>query len=219
MGKEKGTDPLQAWRRKEKEKAVKAKKKARDEKLSEIPAHRRDPAPLVSEIYRLSVLEYEGRLNSDMKQHRKLLMDQYQSIKKVRTAAGIETIELAQFDPEAYEDSKLKQLQVKRRKLDQPSRSNLNEPPAKVVSVKIQALNLDERGLPKLPESPCPTEEELLALGLPVYSLFPNEADEDGESNEDEEEHFNDNENFDSLEAQLETEYELFKDSIEQDDE
>ena len=43
-------------------KSFKSKEKARDEKLSEIPAHRRDPAPLVSEIYRLSVLEYEGRL-------------------------------------------------------------------------------------------------------------------------------------------------------------
>lgn len=224
MGKEKGTDPLQAWRRKEKEKASKAKKKARDEKLSEIPAHRRDPAPLVSEIYRLSVLEYEGRLNSDMKQHRKRLMDQYQSIKKARLTAGIETIELVQFDPEAHEDSKLKQLQAKRMKLDQSTaRTNSNEPqqlPAKVI---VKNHNLVERGLPRLPESPCPEEEELLALGLPSYSPFPYEADEEEEDFEIR--NFRNNEqdieieNFDDLEAQLEAEYELFKDSIEQDDE
>lgn len=224
MGKEKGADPLQAWRRKEKEKASKAKKKARDEKLSEIPAHRRDPAPLVSEIYRLSVLEYEGRLNSDMKQHRKRLMDQYQSIKKARTTAGIETIELVQFDPEAHEDSKLKQLQAKRRKLelDQsgiPSRSNSNvtvpqQLPAKAI---VNNRNLDERGLPRLPESPCPADEELLALGLPAYSPFPFEADEEDKvAVEDEEGEDVELENFNDLEAQLEAEYELFKDSIEQ---
>ena len=228
MGREKGSvDPLQAWRRKEKEKASKAKKKARDEKLSEIPAHRRDPAPLVSEIYRLSVLDYEGRLNSDMKQHRKRLMDQYQSIKKARTAAGIETIELVEFNPEAYEESKLKQFQAKRRKFEQPEISKSQESSTKPITT---GPDLIVKGLPRLPDAPCPTEEELLALGLPPYSPFPYGADveeenfpEKDEKGREIEELDNDLdvecENLNDLEAQLEAEYELFKGSIEQDDE
>lgn len=240
MGKEKGANTLHDWRRKEKEKALKAKKKARDEKLSEIPAHRRDPAPLVSEIYRLSVLEYEGRLNSDMKQHKKRLMDQYQSIKKARTAAGIETIELVEFDPEAYEESKLKQIQAKRRKVEGSTimKSQESEESSNTVGKRF---DLDARGLPRLPDAPCPTEEELLAHGLPAYSPFPYEVNEEEEEkgldesdsglqdyNEKEHNEIEENlgsnleegdEKFDDLEAQLEAEYELFKESIEQDDE
>lgn len=198
MAKEKGSNPLKDWRRKEKEKAAKAKKKAREEKLSEISAHRRDPAPLISEIYRLSVLEYEGKLNSDMKQHKKRLFDQYQSIKKARTAAGLETIELVEFDSEAYENAKLQQ---KRQKLEKLSKVE-TEPIGKVQQKQQEIhFDLDERGLPKLPEGPCPTDEELLALGLPAYSPFPYEPDAD--------ECFDDD-----LEAQLEAEYELFKESI-----
>lgn len=188
---------MQDWRRKEKEKAAKAKRKAREEKLSEIAAHRRDPAPLISEIYRLSVLEYEGKLNSDMKQHKKRLFDQYQSIKKARTAAGLETVELVEFDPEAYENAKLQQ---KRQKLEK----------VEVARPKEEAVqfDLDERGLPRLPEGPCPKDEELLKIGLPAYSPFPYEADEPEDEDED------DAECFDDLEAQLEAEYELFKESI-----
>ncbi len=196
MAKEKGSNPLQDWRRREKEKASKAKKKARDEKLSEIPAHRRDPVPLVSEIYRLSVLEYEGRLNSDMKQHKKRLFDQYQSIKKGRTASGLETIELVEFDPEAYENAKMRQLQAKRQKLEKPIKRKEDVP----------KFNLDSRGLPlpNLPDGPCPSEEELLTLGLPAYSPFPFTEEEPKSDSE-----------FDDLEAKLEAEYELFKESLE----
>lgn len=217
MAREKSLDPLHAWRRKEREKALKEKKRARDEKLSEIPAHRRDPAPLVSEIYRLSVLEYEGRLNSDLKQHKKRLMDQYQSIKKARTTAGIETIELVEFDPEAYEESKLKQLHQKRTKIDVP-----------IISPKSQissSAGLDDRGLPKLPDAPCPTENDLFSFGLPAYSPFPFVADDEEDTiesvNSEINTHDNDfeHENFDELEAQLEAEYELFKESIENNDE
>lgn len=197
MAKEKGSNPMQDWRRKEKEKAVKAKKKAREERLSEISAHRRDPAPLISEIYRLSVLEYEGKLNSDMKQHKKRLFDQYQSIKKARTAAGLETVELVEFDPEAYENAKLQQ---KRQKLDSVEAVREKEVQKQQDVVHF---DLDERGLPRLPEGPSPTKEELLALGLPAYSPFPYEAPED-----EAEDCFHD------LEAQLEAEYELFKESI-----
>jgi hypothetical protein len=197
MAKEKGSNPMQDWRRKEKGKAVKAKKKAREERLSEISAHRRDPAPLISEIYRLSVLEYEGKLNSDMKQHKKRLFDQYQSIKKARTAAGLETVELVEFDPEAYENAKLQQ---KRQKLDSVEAVREKEVQKQQDVVHF---DLDERGLPRLPEGPSPTKEELLALGLPAYSPFPYEAQED-----EAEDCFHD------LEAQLEAEYELFKESI-----
>ena len=241
MGKEKGANPLHDWHRKEKEKALKAKKKARDEKLSEIPAHRRDPAPLVSEIYRLSVLEYESRLNSDMKQHKKRLMDQYQSIKKARTAAGIETIELVEFDPEAYEESKLKQIQAKRRKVEGSTIMKSQESEESLIKSVEKHFDLDERGLPRLPDAPCPTKEELLAHGLPAYSPFPYEVKEEEEEedldesesdlqdyNEKEHNEIEENlgsnseegdEDFDDLEAQLEAEYELFKESIEQDDE
>ena len=189
---------MQDWRRKEKEKANKAKKKARDEKLSEISAHRRDPAPLISEIYRLSVLEYEGKLNSDMKQHKKRLFDQYQSIKKARTATGLETVELVEFDPEAYENAKLQQKKPKLEKVQ-----GIQEEEVQKQEVHF---DLDERGLPRLPDGPCPTDEELLALGLLAYSPFPYEADEPEESKEEE--------CFDDLESQLEAEYELFKESI-----
>lgn len=209
---EKASDPLHNWRRKEKERVAKAKKKAREEKSAEIPAYRRDPAPLVSEIYRLSVLEYEGRLNSDTKQHKKRLLDQYQSIKKARTAAGLETVELVEFDPEAYEAEKAKRLQAKRQKLE-PSKPHQPQP----------QTTLDERGLPKLPESPCPTDEELLSKGLPTYSPFPYElVDEDNnsegplEQEQDQDQKVEEiDDRFDDLEAKLEAEYELFKESLE----
>lgn len=197
--KEKESNPLQAWRRKEKEKASKAKKKARDDKLAEIPAHRRDPAPLVSEIYQLSVLEYEGRLNSDMKQHKKRLFDQFQSIKKARSVAGLETVELVEFDPVAHEASKLS----KRQKLDgKTPKENVQ---VNVIDVSVVNGSVVE-SLPELPDGPCPTEKELLALGLPAYSHFPYEAvDDEGQSD-----------HFDDLEAQLEAEYELFKESLDE---
>ena len=205
MAKEKGSNPLQDWRRKEKVKASKARRKARDEKLSEIPAHRRDPAPMVSEIYRLSVLEYECKLNSDMKQHKKRLIDQYHSIKKARTVAGLETIDLVEFDPEAYEEAKLKQLQAKRQKL------TIIEDHRDVLSdSKNNHNDFNTQGLPALPEGPCPSEEELLALGLPAYSPFPYEQIGD------EEEIGQDEGDFDDLEAQLKAEYELFKESIDE---
>ena len=145
--KEKETNPMQAWRRKEKEKVSKARKKARGDKISEIPAYRRDPAPLVSEIYRLNVLDYEGRLNSDMKQHKKHLLDQFQSIKKARLAAGLETIELVEFDAEAYEAAKLTQLQKNRIKTTESSNNHLRS-------------KNNENKFPILPESPEPTESE-----------------------------------------------------------
>lgn len=210
MAKEKSLDPLHIWRRKEKEKALKEKKKARDEKLSEIPAHRRDPAPLVSEIYRLCVLEYEGHLNSDLKQHKKRLMDQYQSIKKARTSAGIETIELVEFDPEAYEESKLKQIREKRRKIDEA-----------VISPKSQtssSAGLDDRGLPKLPEAPCPLEAELFLFGLPAYSPIPFVTDDEEDAIESEKSVIDEQKNvteLDELEARLESEYEIYKESLE----
>lgn len=185
---------MQDWRRKEKERAAKAKKKAREEKLSEISAHRRDPAPLISEIYRLSVLEYEGKLNSDMKQHKKRLFDQYQSIKKARISTGLETVELVEFDPEAYENAKLQQKKPKLENVEL-----IQEKQVQKQEVEVH-FDLDDRGLPKLPEGPCPADEVLLALGLPAFSPFPYEAEEE--------------EGFDGLEAQLEAEYELFKESI-----
>lgn len=203
--KEKESNPLQAWRRKEKEKVSKAKKKARDDKLAEIPAHRRDPAPLVSEIYRLSVLEYEGRLNSDMKQHKKRLFDQFQSIKKARSAAGLETVELVEFDPVAHEASKLN----KRQKLDgKTTKENVQVIKQDAIDVSVVKEPVIE-SLPELPDGSCPTEEELLALGLPAYSQFPYEAI-------DEEEQQSESDNFDDLEAQLEAEYELFKESLDE---
>lgn len=195
--KDKESNPLQAWRKKEKDKASKAKKKARDEKLAEIPAHRRDPAPLVSEIYRLSVLEYDGKLNSDMKQHKKRLFDQFQSIKKARKAAGLETIELVEFDPVAHEAAKLNKRQKTEVVVKEIVHKAGNEPVFE--------------SLPELPDGPCPNEEELIALGLPAYSRFPYETfdDEDEvEEKQSESDHFND------LEAQLEAEYELFKESL-----
>ena len=221
MGKD-SVDPLHNWRKKEKEKALKAKKKAREEKLSEIPAYRRDPAPLVSEIYRLSVLEYEGRLNSDMKQHKKRLFDQFQSIKKARSLAGLETVELVEFDPEAYESEKAKQHQKRAKPVEREKSEK---------SLKESFENfLDERGLPKLPDSPCPSNEQLLSIGLPSYSPFPYEPDleSEGDAVEDfdivqetefEEELTNDDSNdpnFDDLEAKLAAEYELFKESLDE---
>ena len=124
-----------------------------------------------------------------MKQHKKRLIDQFQSIKKARTSAGIETIELIQFDPEAYEESKLKQLQAKRRKIDQSTSAQMaNAPEPQDIPPKFTTnrLSLDEKGLPKLPEAPCPTEEELVALGLPAYSPVPYEANDEGEDCESE---------------------------------
>jgi hypothetical protein len=181
MKKDRPVDPLQAWRRKEKVKASKARKRAREERVSDIPAHRRDPAPLIAEIYRLSVLDYEGKLNSDVKQHRKRLLDQFHSIKKARMAAGLETVELVEFDPEAHEAAKLKQFHQSKPPKQQSQLPELqrNYPPS----------------LPELPSEPIPTDEELAAFGLPPYAV-------------------------DSLDmqAQLENEYDLFMESL-QDDE
>lgn len=209
--KEKESNPMQAWRRKEKEKVSKARKKARGDKISEIPAYRRDPAPLVSEIYRLNVLDYEGRLNSDMKQHKKHLLDQFQSIKRARSAAGLETVELVEFDAEAYEAAKLTQLQKKRIKTTESSEDHLH-------SKNDTYLNENEKKeieFPKLPESPEPTESELLDLGLPIYSPFPYvpdfEVDEEDEINLQND---NDDNNLDDLKSQLEAEYEIFKNSL-----
>lgn len=221
MAKEKGSNLLQVWRRKEKEKATKARRKARDEKLAEIPAHRLDPAPLVSEIYRLSVLEYEGKLNSDMKQRKKRLCDQYHSIKKARTTAGLETIELVEFDPDAYEEAKMKQIQSKRQKLENQKlvfpNEKINSEIKETNNNNNYSSNLNQMGLPELPDGPFPTEEELLSLGLPAYSPFPYENITDDEEEEErgiEEEYIDNIAEFDDLEAQLEAEYELFKESL-----
>ena len=94
--------------------------------------------------------------------------------------------------------------------------------------MKILSVEFDERSrLPKLPEGPCPTEEELLALGLPGYSPFPYEGvteveeeeidreSEDGDDIDVEAEVEDEVEDdFAGMEAQLEAEYELFKESL-----
>lgn len=208
--KEKEANPMQSWRRKEKEKISKARKKFRNEKISEIPAYRRDPAPLISEIYRLNVLDYEGRLNSDMKQHKKHILDQFHSIKRARNVAGLETIELVDFDAEAYGTAKLAQIQKKVPKIES-QRESFEE---FLHSEKFSAQDVSE--YPKLPKSPHPNESELLELGLPLYSPFPyiSNFDEELEEEEVAEECSNSIKTQNDLKSLLEAEYENFKESL-----
>lgn len=141
---------VDAWRRKEKKKAAVERRRQKQERFAALPAHKLDVSALLDEVLRLGQLEHEGRLNSDMRLHKKHLIDRYHRIRKARAGAGLETPELREFDAEAYEARKAAQ----RPKRPLPSST---EP------------HLDERGFPLLPEGPAPSAEELAALGLPPY--------------------------------------------------
>jgi hypothetical protein len=211
-------NPVESWRRKEKQRVALERRTKRHERLANVPAHKLDVRPLVAEIHRLSVLEYEGKLNSDARLRKKHLSDRYQSICKARRDAGLDTESLIDFDPEAYEAAKLEKLQKKRHK-PEPSAPKDDSP-------------FDDRGFPRLPNGPAPSKEELEALGLPAFlhnvdllEYVNGPSNEDGEavevvetveesgteavadvSTEDDAE--------DDLEAALEREYAVFKESL-----
>lgn len=221
MGKkEKERNPLQSWHKKEKEKVCKARKKGRIDKIAEIPAHRRDPAPLIPEIYKLSVLEYEGRLNGDLKMRKKHLLDQYHSIKKARSLAGLETIELAPFDSEAYESEKLKRRQKTHNNNNNPIKSTKPTPKLNNNSADLDYsdLDLNENGFPFLPTELIPSDEQLLSLNLPLYSSTPYLPDLPDLPDLEEEEEQNENQ-LEDFEKVLQAEYYLFKEGGQQDNE
>lgn len=136
-------------------------KEKRKERLARLPpAHLRDASPLIAQIYALDVAEWKGTLNGQGRQQRKLLQDRYASIKKARTAAGLETPDLIVFDPEAHE------AQASRVKAE------------KTVEKTVESAAKEDKpstnlpgSLPPLPEGNPPTSEELEALGLPAYQV------------------------------------------------
>ena len=115
------------------------------------PAQCLNVSTLISKIYQFDLLEWQGKLNGDGRQQRKLLMDRYNAIRTARQRQGLETSELVPFDPEAHE------FNLKQQK-----------------RVKVDDNVIESRSsLPSLPSNEdIPSADILEALGLPSYRSF-----------------------------------------------
>lgn len=157
----------------ERKKIAKEKKKERISKLPQ--AHLRDASPLIAQIYALDVAEWKGTLNGQGRQQRKLLLDRYSSIKRARSAAGLETPELIIFDPEAHEAQAMKS-KIERNVKQSTNSQVLNSSEPKNNQSNHSNYTTEQKNtlsspLPPLPEGDSPTNEELEALGLPAYQV------------------------------------------------
>lgn len=149
MGREKRSlNPVEAHRRSQKRKTAERKKAIRKEVLSKIPISKRDPSKLLIEIERLRTLEAQNKLDGSGKLKRSHLEDQFVSLNKAREKAGLPTMVLPEFDPEAYLN-----------KLKTPSRPTEEQ---HTINHEFTALDI-----------PVPDDEpyEAGAPGLPPYHL------------------------------------------------
>jgi hypothetical protein len=133
------------------------KRKERKAKAAQKPAQNLNVSGLISKIYQFDLLEWQGKLNGDGRQHRKLLQDRYTAIRKARLLAGLETSELVPFDAEAHEyNSKQQKQQQKNIKIIQDSKASETE----------------SSSLPSLPSvENVPSSDILAQLGLPAYRI------------------------------------------------
>lgn len=95
-------NPAESHRRAQKRRTAERKKRTRQEALARVPLARRDPSKLLVEIERLRELECEGRLGGDARMRRKHLEDQFAALCRAQQKAGVPTLVLPDYDPEAY---------------------------------------------------------------------------------------------------------------------
>ena len=137
----------------------KVRKKGRKHKNAKFYTKSLEVSLLISQIYRYDLQEWKGNLNGDGRQHRKLLLDKYQSIKKNRILAGLETPDLIHFDAEAHE------IYLKQQKnTSSPLKANLS---------RTKSLLPD---LPTIEDIPSP--DILKRIGLPLYQICLNYDEE-----------------------------------------
>lgn len=152
--------------------AKKPKSRHKREKPNRPPASTAEISALISKIYQADLLEWQGKLNGDGRQHRKLLLDRYNSIKRTRQLAGLETPELIAFDPEAHEHN-LKKTQQKRAKTSNNNSNSNSSNSSNSDDAATDAPVSSSSSSPLLPALPpikdLPEAEVLESLGLPPY--------------------------------------------------